>query len=136
MFGAVALSCDVRNERVLKLTSITKTFGGVRALSDVSFELAAGEVHALVGENGAGKSTLIKIITGSVRPDEGRMAMNGREIPLGSIRASEAAGIAVIHQESVAFPHLNAQDNIFVGREPRLAGILLDRPRMLRETRA
>jgi rhamnose transport system ATP-binding protein len=121
---------------LLTLTNITKTYGGVRALTDVSFEIAAGEVHALCGENGAGKSTLIKITTGSVRPDSGRVTMQGRDIPLGSIRASEAAGIAVIHQESVAFPHLNAQDNIFVGREPRLAGVLLDRPRMLRETRA
>jgi ABC-type sugar transport system ATPase subunit len=121
---------------VLTLTDITKTYGGVRALTEVSFEIAAGEVHALCGENGAGKSTLIKIITGSVRPDGGRVTMNGRDIPLGNIRASEAAGVAVIHQESVAFPHLNAQDNIFVGREPRFAGVLLDRARMLRETRA
>ncbi len=121
---------------MLTLTDITKTYGGVRALTEVSFEIAAGEVHALCGENGAGKSTLIKIITGSVRPDGGRVTMNGRDIPLGNIRASEAAGVAVIHQESVAFPHLNAQDNIFVGREPRFAGVLLDRARMLRETRA
>ncbi len=121
---------------MLTLTSITKTYGGVKALTDVSFELAAGEVHALCGENGAGKSTLIKIVTGSVRPDSGTVTMLGRDLPLGNIRASEDAGIAVIHQESVAFPHLNAQDNIFVGREPRVAGVLLDRARMLRETRA
>src|SRR5205814_3039470 len=98
--------------------------------------IAAGEVHALCGENGAGKSTLIKILSGSVTPDSGDVLVNGSPLALGSVRAAEAAGIAVIHQESVAFPHLSTFDNIFVGREPRrLGGLLLDRAAMRRETR-
>ena len=80
---------------------------------------------------------MIKILTGSVLPEAGRVVVNGAVMPLGSVKASEGAGIAVIHQESVAFGHLNAQDNIFVGREPRvMGGLFLDRRRMLKETRA
>lgn len=116
---------------------VSKSFGGVHALRDVSLSIAPGEVHALCGENGAGKSTLIKIITGSVVPDEGQVLIGGQPLPLGDVRAAEDMGIAVIHQESTAFLHLNAEDNIFVGREPRkLGGLLLDRAEMTRQTRA
>lgn len=125
---------------LVRVENISKTYGGVRALAGVSLEIAGGpvgEIHALCGENGAGKSTLIKVLAGSVTPDGGQVIMGGKPLPLGSVRASEAAGIAVIHQESVAFPHLSAQDNIFVGREPRtLGGLLLDRKKMLSETRS
>ena len=119
------------------MQGISKAYVGVRALDGVSMTIGAGEIHALCGENGAGKSTLIKVLAGSVMPDGGRITMDGRPLVLGNVRAAEGAGIAVIHQESVAFPHLDAQDNIFVGREPRrLAGMLLDRKKMLAETRA
>jgi ABC-type sugar transport system ATPase subunit len=122
---------------LIRVEHISKSYGGVKALQDVSMEIAAGEVHALCGENGAGKSTVIKILSGSVRPELGQVLVAGKPLHLGSVAASEAAGIAVIHQELVAFPHLDAQDNIFVGREPRrLAGLLLDRPKMRRETMA
>jgi rhamnose transport system ATP-binding protein len=121
----------------IQIRQISKAYGGVQALSEVSLDLAAGEVHALCGENGAGKSTLIKVLSGSVSPDSGTVMLNDAPLKLGDVRASEQAGIAVIHQESVAFPHLSAFDNIFVGREPRkLGGLLLDRARMRRETRA
>jgi ABC-type sugar transport system ATPase subunit len=130
----------------IQLRNISKSFGGVHALVSVSFNIAPGEIHALCGENGAGKSTLIKILSGSVTPDRGEVLLSPlsrdhRErfdsLPQGNVRASEHAGIAVIHQESVAFPHLSTYDNIFVGREPkRCAGLLLDRPRMRTETRA
>src|SRR5579862_4942603 len=109
-------------EPLIQVENLSKSYVGVRALDGISMEIAAGEIHALCGENGAGKSTLIKALAGSVMPDGGRVRVAGKELPLGSVRASEAAGIAVIHQESVAFPHLSAQDNIFVGREPRLCG--------------
>lgn len=116
---------------------VSKRFGGVQALTDVHLEIAPGQVHALVGENGAGKSTLIKILSGVHRPDSGEILVNGQPLPPGDVRAAEAAGIAVMHQESTAFPHLSAADNLFVGREPRRAGgLLLDRARMARETRA
>jgi len=121
---------------VIEVISVSKSFGGVHALTDVTMSIAAAEVHALCGENGAGKSTLIKILAGSYVPDQGRVLVSGKALHLGSVRAAEAAGIAVIHQESTAFPHLNAEDNIFVGREPRrLGGLLLDRPRMRERTR-
>ncbi len=124
-------------EPLIRVESIAKSYVGVRALDGVSMDIMPGEIHALCGENGAGKSTLIKVLSGSVTPDSGRVLVNGGPLSIGSVRASEAAGIAVIHQESVAFPHLSAQDNIFVGREPRLlGGLLLDRGKMLAETRA
>ena len=121
---------------LIDVQGIGKSYVGVRALDGVSMAIAPGEIHALCGENGAGKSTLIKVLSGSVMPDAGQVLMEGRPLTLGNVRAAEASGIAVIHQESVAFPHLDAQDNIFVGREPRrLAGLLLDRKKMLAETR-
>ncbi len=107
----------------------------MHALTDVCFDIKPGEIHALVGENGAGKSTLIKILSGSVKPDAGEVIGGGERLVLGSVSASEMAGIAVIHQEVVAFPHLDAGDNIFVGREPRIFfGLVLDRATMRRKT--
>jgi rhamnose transport system ATP-binding protein len=121
---------------LIQVRQVSKSYVGVHALKDVSLDIEPGEVHALCGENGAGKSTMIKILAGSIRPDSGEVLVNGHPMHLGSVSASETAGIAVIHQESVAFPHLNAQDNIFVGREPRkLGGLLLDRASMLRQTK-
>lgn len=102
---------------LLRLESVSKTYGGVHALEDVSWSMEAGEVHALCGENGAGKSTLIKILSGVVRPDHGTILFNGNRLDAGDVHLSERAGVAVIHQESTAFPDLNAVDNLFVGRE-------------------
>jgi ABC-type sugar transport system ATPase subunit len=122
---------------LIDIRKVSKSYGGVHALTDVSMQIAPGEVHALCGENGAGKSTLIKVLAGSVTSDCGEVLVNGNALPPGNVRASEAAGIAVIHQESVAFPHLSAFDNIFVGREPRRwGGLFLDRAAMRRQTRA
>ena len=101
----------------LLLDAVSKSYGGVRALDAVTWSMSASEVHALCGENGAGKSTLIKILGGVVRPDAGSVSFLGRELVYGDVNAAEEAGIAVIHQESTAFPDLNAVDNIFVGRE-------------------
>ena len=120
----------------LEVTGLSKTYGGVHALAQVDLSLAPGEIHALLGENGAGKSTFIKCLSGAVRPDGGAVRVDGVPLPPGDLRAAEAAGIVALHQESTAFPHLNAVDNIFVGREPRRAFGLLDRPRMEQEARA
>lgn len=102
---------------LLHLESVSKSYGGVRALDDIHLRIEEGEVHAVCGENGAGKSTLIKILTGVVRPDRGTVRFRGQELKTGEVRAAEAAGIAVMHQESSIFPDLDAVDNIFVGRE-------------------
>ena len=119
---------------LILVSSLSKSFGGVHALKTVSIEIAKGEIHALCGENGAGKSTLIKSLTGVVTPEEGTIAIDGNPLQLGNVQASEAAGIAVIHQESTAFPNLNTLDNIYVGREPiKASGLFLDKARMRHE---
>ena len=120
----------------IEIVGLSKAYGGVQALSGVGLTIRPGEVHALMGENGAGKSTFIKCLSGAVRPDAGAVTVDGRPMPLGDSRAAEDAGIVALHQESTAFPHLGATDNIFVGREPRRFGGLLDRPRMQREAQA
>src|SRR4051812_3248876 len=97
---------------LLNLSHITKTFGGVRALSDVSFDLLPGEVHALIGENGAGKSTLIKIITGALQPDSGSIDFAGETIHHNDPQRSRKLGIAVIYQQPALFPDLTVAENI------------------------
>jgi len=121
---------------LVDIQAVSKHFGGVQALREVSLAIAPGEVHALCGENGAGKSTLIEVLSGACRPDTGRVLLAGRRLGLGNVGACEQAGVAVIHQEPIAFGHLSAVDNIFVGRELTLAGgLLLDRRAMRRRAR-
>jgi len=117
------------------IQNLQKHFAGVHALCDVSLDLEAGEIHALCGENGAGKSTLIRILSGVLRPDSGSVLIAGTPLPFGQVQASERAGIAVIHQESTAFPDLDAVDNLFIGRELRTRFGSLDRSAMERSTR-
>jgi rhamnose transport system ATP-binding protein len=106
------------SEQLLRLSEIRKSFGGVRALDGVSFDLSSGEVHALVGENGAGKSTLIKIITGAHTPDEGTMEVRGRIVEENDPVRSRALGIAAIYQQPALFPDLTVAENIALGLEP------------------
>jgi len=103
---------------LLELTGISKAFAGIQALRQVSFDLRAGEVHALVGENGAGKSTLIKMITGAHLPDEGTIKVMGQ--PVGSLDPvrARALGIAAIYQQPALFPDLTVAENIAIGLEP------------------
>ena len=105
-------------ETILKLSDISKSFAGVRALKGVSFELKAGEVHALVGENGAGKSTLIKVITGAHSPDEGTLEVRGQLIEGNDPVHARALGIAAIYQQPALFPDLTVAENIALGLEP------------------
>jgi len=86
------------NHALLRATGIDKSYAGVHALRNASFELRAGEVHALIGENGAGKSTLIKIITGAVEPDAGEIQLNETKITHNSPRVAKQLGIAAIYQ--------------------------------------
>ena len=84
---------------VLQMNHITKLFPGVKALDDVTFDVRRGEVHALVGENGAGKSTLMKVLSGEYTDYSGELILNGEKVSFKGIKESEAAGIAIIHQE-------------------------------------
>ncbi len=107
------------------MRGIGKTFPGVRALEDVSLDLQAGEVHALVGENGAGKSTLMKILAGALRAETGEIAIDGKTVAIGSPRTAENLGVGMIYQEFNLVPALNAVGNIVLGNEPA-NGLLLD----------
>jgi rhamnose transport system ATP-binding protein len=103
---------------LLQLTSVTKSFGAVRALKGVSFDLKPGEVHALLGENGAGKSTLIKIITGAHQPDSGAIEIGGERVEKLSPAAAHKLGIACIYQQPALFPDLSVAENIALRLEP------------------
>jgi D-xylose transport system ATP-binding protein len=108
------------------MRNITKSFPGVRALDGVTFDLQAGEIHALVGENGAGKSTLMKVLSG-VYPASvhgGEIVIDGEVKRFNGIRDSEAAGVAIIFQELSLVPEMTVGENIFLGREPRRFGIV------------
>src|SRR5258706_4155706 len=111
---------------LLEMRNITKRFPGVVALSDVSIELRAGEVLALMGENGAGKSTLMKILGGAYAPDEGELLLDGKPITLRTVKDAKRLGIALIHQELMLAPNLDIASNIFLGSEP--GGSWLMRP--------
>ena len=102
---------------VLEACNITKAFAGVRALKGVSFELRAGEVHALVGENDAGKSTLIKIMTGAIAADSGTLSVEGQAIAHNSPAISRALGIAVVYQQPALFADLTVAENIALSLE-------------------
>jgi rhamnose transport system ATP-binding protein len=97
---------------LLQLTSVAKSFGAVRALKGVSFDLRAGEVHALLGENGAGKSTLIKVITGAHQPDGGSIQINGERVAHLTPASARKLGIACIYQQPALFPDLSVAENI------------------------
>jgi rhamnose transport system ATP-binding protein len=103
---------------LLQLTSIAKSFGAVRALKGVSFDLQSGEVHALLGENGAGKSTLIKIVTGAHRPDSGRIEIAGQSVDHLTPASARKLGIACIYQQPALFPDLTVAENIALRLEP------------------
>ena len=111
---------------ILSLKNINKSFGGIRALSEVSFDLRQGEIHALVGENGAGKSTLIKIVTGAYTADTGTIEFNGTVYD--SLHPGQARdlGIAAVYQEFNLLPELSVAENISLGEQPLGRGGLLD----------
>ena len=117
----------------VELVGIKKSFGGVRALSDVSFAAGAGQVTCLVGENGAGKSTLLKIMSGVIEADEGEIRLNGRATSLPSPAAAQKAGIAIIHQELNVLPDLSIAENIYLSRLP-VRGPTLDWNRLFSDT--
>jgi len=115
----------------LRFEGVSKRFGGVVALEDVAFDVRPGEVHAIVGENGAGKSTLMNILGGSVRPDAGRITLDGESVQPRTPREAQRLGVAVVHQELSIAPHLSVAENVFLGRWPRRRGSGLIRRRAL-----
>ncbi|TDD44857.1 ATP-binding cassette domain-containing protein [Nonomuraea terrae] len=113
-------------EHILRMSGITKTFPGVKALQDVNLSVRRGEIHAICGENGAGKSTLMKVLSG-VYPYgeyEGEILFEGERCEFGSIRDSERAGIVIIHQELALSPQLSIAENVFLGNERAKRGLI------------
>ena len=119
---------------VLAARNIRKAFPGVVALDDVSIDVHAGRVHALMGENGAGKSTMMKIIAGVYFPDEGSLHFKGQPVALKSPRDALNRGIAMIHQELNLLPCMTVAENIWIGREPRSLLRLIDHRALNRHT--
>ena len=103
---------------LLKMTGITKTFPGVKALDGVNFELKRGTVHALMGENGAGKSTLMKCLFGIYAKDSGQIFLDGKEVDFKSSKEALDNGVAMVHQELNQALKRSVMDNIWLGRYP------------------
>ena len=103
----------------IELRGISKSFAGIKVVSNVNFDIKPGEVHALMGENGAGKSTVIKIMAGLHQADEGEIRVNGKAVRFASPRDAHHAGIATVHQELLLFPELTVAENIFLGQTPK-----------------
>ena len=109
---------------LFQMEGISKRYGGVRALENADITIHAGRVHAILGENGAGKSTLIKVMSGVVAPDEGRMLLDGREVSFADPAAANAAGIVCIFQELSLIPELSVADNIVISNPPMRFGMI------------
>ena len=121
------------SDKIIELVGISKSFPGVKALKNVSFSITRGTIHGIIGENGAGKSTLIKIISGAISSDEGKIFFNGKETLIKNSLDAMKLGIGTVYQEMSLVPSLNAVENIFLGNE-KLKGIKLDTSLMKRQT--
>ena len=119
---------------ILEMNHVSKAFGGSKALSDISFSVEEGEIHALLGENGAGKSTLMNILTGVLPADEGTITFLGKNYPTPTIHQMEAAGIAFVHQELNVINDLTVSDNIFLCRELKTKLGLINQKEQVKRT--
>ncbi len=127
---------DSRRSTGLEFRNISRSFGAVKALTDVSFDVAEGEAHAIIGENGAGKSTLLKILAGIVPPERGELFFGGEQLRFQTPRDALERGIGMVYQEMLSFPNLSVAANIFAGREITTAGGRLDERAMHARTAA
>ena len=121
---------------LLKVQGVSKSFPGVKALSDMHLDLRRGEVLALVGENGAGKSTLMKLLSGIYTADEGQFFLDGEPLEVTSPKHAQEFGISIIHQEFNLTPDLSVAQNIYIGREPRSGGFFLDERKLNAQAKA
>lgn len=103
----------------LRIRKISKSYVGIRALREIDFDIAAGEIHALVGENGAGKSTLVKVITGVEPADSGQLLLDGVECRFHDPMEARANGVLAVYQDPKLFPNLDIAENVFMGVHPR-----------------
>src|SRR5213080_685021 len=110
----------------LEAREVTKRFPGVLANDRVSFAVARGEIHALLGENGAGKSTLMNVLYGLYQPDEGEILVSGKPVSIRSPRDAIDLGIGMVHQHFMLIPVMTVAENIVLATEPTKAGVLLD----------
>jgi ribose transport system ATP-binding protein len=118
---------------LLEISGLQKSFGGVKALNGANLTCSGGETHALIGENGAGKSTLVKVLSGSVQPDEGEIWLNGQRLRASSPLEARHAGIATAFQELSVIPDLSVASNLFYGIEPKVRAGRIDRNSLRRE---
>ena len=112
---------------IIVFAGVTKVFSGNKVLDDVSFGIAQGEVHAIVGENGAGKSTLMNLLSGQYQPDGGDILLFGKKTRIANPQRARSLGLTVVHQELNLCPNMNVADNLFLGQEPRKWGLFHDK---------
>ena len=124
----VARPSELANPARLSMLGISKRFGGTPALDNVDFEVAAGEIHALVGQNGAGKSTLMKIVAGDYTPDSGVVMIDGNTVEIRNPRQGLDAGVGIVYQELSLLPNMTIAENISLGREETRLGVVARDP--------
>jgi ribose transport system ATP-binding protein len=122
-------------EEIIRFEGISKRFAAIQALDNVTFSIAAGEIHAIVGENGAGKSTLMNLLAGQLHPDAGELFLRGQRVHIANPHRARALGIALVYQELNLCPNMSIAANLFLGREPRKGIFFQNEPRMLKEAR-
>lgn len=117
----------------MRMNGLTKKYGNIRALHDVSFEISVGEIVALFGDNGAGKSTLLKCLSGTIVPEEGCIQIGDRRFTGITPKESVSSGISAVYQDLALVEELDVASNIFLGMEPLLMNLVVDRTRMYRD---